>query len=325
MTDSAPRIDVLTVGHALVDVLATTTDQFLADNGVIKGAMQLIDDPRAVELYSRMGPASETSGGSAANTAAGVVACGGTSAYVGTIANDELGEVFAHDIRAAGVEYQTPPVDGSVQTGRSFILVTPDGERSMNTNIAVSAKVSAQHIDMSMLQRARITYIEGYLFDDSHPIEQWNAVMEVIRKAGNQFAITLSDPFCVERHRKLFLDLLDGHVDICFGNEEEVCSLFETTSLDEALSLLSSRCEVGAITRGAAGSVLVCGNSRVEIPAEPADVVDTTGAGDLYASGVLYGIARDWDLDKCGRMGSLAAAAIISRMGARPPAEIPFT
>lgn len=310
-------LDVLTIGHALVDIQTTADDEFLQTNDIIKGAMQLIEDRRAVELYGKMGPSTETSGGSAANTAAGVVSCGGSSAYIGTVADDELGEIFRHDIRSAGVQFDTPAVSGNVQTGRSFIIVTPDGERSMNTNIGVSEKVSTPHFDTALLKKAKVTYVEGYLFDDGHQIDTWSEMIDTVRRAGNQFAITLSDPFCVERHRKLFLSLLDGNVDICFGNEEEVCALFETDNVDVALDELAKRCEIGAVTRGARGSTLVCGRTRVDVPAVDVHVVDTTGAGDLYAAGVLYGVSKHWELDRCGRMGSAAAGAIISQMGAR--------
>lgn len=321
MTDE--RLDVLTIGHALVDVQTTADDAFLQTNSIIKGAMQLIEDRRAVELYGLMGPATETSGGSAANTAVGVVSCGGSAAYIGTVAEDELGEIFRHDIRSAGVQFDTPAVSGKVQTGRSFIIVTPDGERSMNTNIGVSEKVSKPHFDPALLRAARVTYVEGYLFDDGHQMDTWTETIDIVRRAGNHFAITLSDSFCVDRHRKLFLSLLDGSVDVCFGNEEEVCALFETDSVDVALEELAKRVEIGAVTRGARGSTLVCGRTRVDVPAVEVDVVDTTGAGDLYASGVLYGVAKGWDLDHCGRMGSAAAAAILGQMGARPMAPIP--
>lgn len=318
------RLDVLTIGHALVDVQTTADDTFLQQNGITKGAMNLIEDRRAAELYSKMGPSTETSGGSAANTAVGVVSCGGKAAYIGTVAADELGEIFRHDIRSAGVQYDTPPIAlAKTQTGRSFIIVTPDGERSMNTNIGVSEKVGKPHFDTGLLRRSKITYVEGYLFDDGHQMDTWSDLIDTVRRAGNQFSITLSDSFCVERHRKLFLDLLDGSVDVCFGNEEEVCSLFETQDVDVALDLLSKRVEIGAITRGAAGSTLVCGRTRVDVPAVAVNVVDTTGAGDLYASGVLYGVAKGWDLDRCGRMGAAAASSILTQMGARPLHPIP--
>lgn len=311
------QLDVLTIGHALVDIQTHADDAFLQENDIIKGAMQLIEDSRAIELYEKMGPATETSGGSAANTAAGVVSCGGTAAYIGTVAEDELGEIFAHDIRSSGVRFDTAPVSGKVQTGRSFIIVTPDGERSMNTNIGVSSRVGKSHFDIALLRQARVTYVEGYLFDDGHQMDTWSELIDTVRRAGNHFAISLSDSFCVERHRKLFLSLLDGNVDVCFGNEEEVCALFETQDVDVALDELARRCEIGAVTRGASGSTLVCGRTRVDIPATEVEVIDTTGAGDLYASGVLLGVAQGWDLDRCGRMGTAAAAGVISQMGAR--------
>jgi sugar/nucleoside kinase (ribokinase family) len=284
--------------------------------------MQLVDQDRAIALYGHMATGGECSGGSAANTAAGVVACGGTAAFIGTVAPDQLGEIFAHDIRAAGVSYQTPAVTSGSETGRSMILVTPDGERSMNTFIGVSSEITLEHIDRQWLEASAITYVEGYLFDDAHPLEAWLEVAATIHNAGRKFAITLSDPFCVDRHRALFLALLDGPVDICFGNEEEVRMLFEVEDLDAAMTELAKRCEVGAITRGAAGSVIVSGDQRIDIPAELTTVIDTTGAGDLYAAGVLMGLAHGWDLERCGRLGSRAASAIVSRMGARLMSEI---
>ena len=278
--------------------------------------MNLIDDERAAHLYKHMAPGNETSGGSAANTAVGVVACGGTSGFVGVVADDELGNIFAHDIRSVGVHYEVPAMTGE-QTGTSLILISPDGERTMNTNIAVSNHVAMSDLKKGLLESAAITYVEGYMFDDSHPFAGWSKAVDVIHAAGNRFSITLSDSFCVERNRELFLQLLDGSVDICFGNEEEVKALFEVDDLNVALNELEKRCAVAAVTMGARGSVIVADGKRIEIAAEEVSVVDTTGAGDLYASGVLTGLAHGWDLEKCGQTGSKAAAAIIGRMGAR--------
>lgn len=310
-------IDVLCVGHALVDVLAGVDDSFLVNEDLVKGSMALIDAERATHLYENMGPGREASGGSAANTATGVVACGGTAAFIGTVANDQLGEIFTHDIRAAGVEYRTAPLTDSPPTGRSMILITPDGERTMNTLLGAGAMVNASHLDAEMLSVARITYIEGYLLDNAHSASALRGVVDTLHRAGNELAFTLSDPFCVERHRDLFLELLDESVDIVIGNEQEACMLFETDNLETAIAEMQKRCRVVAVTRGAEGSILVEGDQRVDVEALPTNVVDTTGAGDFYASGVLTGLAHGLSLDECGRLGSKAAAAIVSQMGAR--------
>lgn len=316
-TRASQPIDVLTVGHAMVDVLAAADDGFLEAEGLAKGTMHLIDAGRATALYQHMGPAEETSGGSAANTATGVMACGGRAAFVGTVANDQLGEIFAHDIRAAGVHYPTGPLTDSEPTGRCMILVTPDGERTMNTFIGVSHQVSVGLLDDALLAGSRITYLEGYLLDDGADIDGWKVAADTIHRAGNRFSISLSDPFCVRRHRDGFLALLDGSVDICFGNAEEVTTLFETDDFELALKSLAERCAVAAVTLGAGGSVLVAGDERVEIEAAPVNLVDTTGAGDIYAAGVLTGLARGDSLRKSGELGSRAAGAVISQMGAR--------
>lgn len=315
-------VDVLAIGHAMVDVVAGVDDEFLHAEGLDKGAMHLVDADRAHSLYQRMGPGTETSGGSAANTAAGVAACGGSSAFAGTVASDQLGEIFAHDIRAAGVRYRTRPIDSKSGTGRCMVLVSPDGERTMNTYIGVGDLVSMATVDPSWLQAAAITYVEGYLLDDSHPPGTWIEAVREIHAAGRRFSVTLSDPFCVERHREKFLELIETSVDICFGNEEELCALFEVSDLDAALEMGAKRCEVVAVTLGARGSVIAAEGRRVEIPAVSTNVVDTTGAGDLYAAGVLAGLARGWDIERSGRMGSRAASAVISRLGARVSSEI---
>ncbi len=322
-SDAAPvnvretPIDVLCVGHALVDVLTGVDDSFLEAEGLVKGSMALIDADRATHLYEKMGPGREASGGSAANTATGVVACGGTAAFIGTVADDQLGEIFTHDIRAAGVEYRTPPLSQSPPTGRSMILITPDGERTMNTLLGAGAMVAVEHLDPEMMRAASITYVEGYLLDNAHSATALREAVSTLHNAGNKLAFTLSDPFCVERHRDLFLRLIEESVDICIGNEQEACMLFQTDDLDVAVTELTKRCEVVAITRGGEGSVLARGDERVEVQAVRTNVVDTTGAGDFYASGVLTGLAHGSSLEECGALGSKAAAAIVSQMGAR--------
>jgi len=317
-----PRLDVLTIGHALLDVLAGADDGFLVQQGLVKGSMSLIDAERAQVLYDLMGPGTEASGGSAANTATGVVACGGTAAFIGTVADDQLGEIFVHDMSAAGVLYRTPVMAPPPATGRSLVLVTPEGERTMNTYLGAASSVSLEHLDEELLQGAAITYVEGYMLDTKNPAEALQRTVELVRGAGGRVSLTLSDLYCVERHRDLFMDLLDGSVDICFGNEEEACALFGVTDLNRAVEELAKRCEVVAITRGSKGSLLVADGGRVDVDAEPVNVIDTTGAGDLYAAGVLTGLARGWQLEECGRMGSRAAAAAVSQMGARLSRDI---
>ncbi len=309
-------IDVLTVGNALVDVQARAEDSFINAEGLVKGSMQLIDDDRSRDLYQNMGPASESSGGSAANTATGVVVCGGTAAFIGTVAYDQLGEIFTHDIRAAGVSYKTPPVAGAV-TGRSLILVTPDGERTMNTSIGAASRVAIGKIDEKLLRAARVTYIEGFLLDVTPSVTDWQRCADIIHDAGNLYALTLADSFCVQRHRDLFMELLDGPVDVCFGNEDELKMLYESSDLDECLERISKQCKYVAITRGARGSVVCCDGEWMKIAAEQVEVVDTTGAGDLYAAGFLFGLAQGWDVALSGHLATHAAGAVVSQMGAR--------
>jgi sugar/nucleoside kinase (ribokinase family) len=320
-THPSSDVDVLGIGHAIVDVLAGASDEFLAAEGLARGTMHLIDRERADHLYARMGPGSEMSGGCAANTVAGVVACDGTGAFVGTVADDELGEIFSHDIRAADVRYRAVPISGGEGTARCLALISPDGERTMSTYLGAASYVSIEHIDPQWIEGAAITYFEGYLLDNLHSVDSWRKVIEIAHRAGRKTAFTLSDPYCVERHREAFLSYLDGSIDICFGNEEEVCSLFEVTDLDAAIDMLTVRCPIVAVTRGSKGSVLASGDERVVVNAEPVNVVDTTGAGDLYAAGVLAGLAKGWDLGRSGRLGSRTAGAIVSRMGARLAGE----
>lgn len=312
---SEKSVDVLAIGHALVDVLAYADESFLEAEGLVKGSMQLITDERARYLYNRMGPATEASGGSAANTATGVVACGGSAEFVGTVAFDQLGEIFAHDIKAAGVRFRVPPVP-TATTGRSLILVTPDGERTMNTLIGAAENVSLAKIDRQTLETASITFAEGYLFDSQFSLEDWREIASAVHSGGGKLAVTLSDTFCVERHREMFLALLDESIDICLGNEHEFKKLFEASTTDECLEMLAKRCS-GAVTLGAEGSIVVSGTERVHIPVQPVDVVDATGAGDLYAAGFLAGIAQGKSPEQCGQLATKAAAAVLSQMGAR--------
>jgi sugar/nucleoside kinase (ribokinase family) len=311
--------DIVAIGNALVDVIAHCDDAFLAAHGRTKGSMALVDTPTVERLYAAMGPGIEISGGSAANTAVGVASFGGRSGFIGKTAADQLGEVFRHDIRAAGVTFNTPAASGGEPTGRSLILVTPDGQRTMNTFLGVSPHLGNGEVDADLIRSARILYLEGYLFDRPDAKAAFREAAAIAAKAGRQVALTLSDPFCVDRHRAEFLALVRNSVDILFANEAEVTSLYETASFDEAARRAQADTKLAALTRSEKGSVILGGGKAIAIPAAPVDaVVDTTGAGDLYAAGFLYGIARALPLETAGRLGSLAAAEVISHVGARP-------
>ena len=313
------ELDVLAVGSAIVDVLATARDEELAARGLVKGTMALIDAERADSLYEAMGPAIEVSGGSAANTAAGVASFGGAAAFIGKVRDDQLGQVFTHDIRALGVEFPTAPATAGPATARCLVMVTPDAQRTMSTYLGAATALGPDDIDPGVVARARYSYLEGYLWDPPEAIDALRRAVALAHDAGRTVAMSLSDPFCVDRHRKAFLDFIAADVDVLFANEVEIISLFEAGSLDEALELLPGHCDVAAVTRGALGSVVVGPDSVIEAPAEPVEhVVDTTGAGDLYAAGFLYGLVSGADLAECARLGGVAAAEVISHLGARP-------
>jgi sugar/nucleoside kinase (ribokinase family) len=313
------ELDVVGIGNALVDVLTHAEEGFLARQSLVKGTMQLVDEPRARELYDAMGPGVEMSGGSAANTVVGVASFGGQAHYVGKVRDDQLGEVFGHDLRATGVGYDTPRATEGPPTGRCLILVTPDAQRTMSTFLGASVGLGPGDIDKGLIARGKILYLEGYLFDPPEAQEAFRAAAAMAHGAGRKVSLTLSDPFCVGRHRKAFLDLVEHHVDILFANEAEICALYEVGDFDAALARVRGHCEIAALTRSAKGSVLVGGGRVHTVAAHPVEaVVDTTGAGDLYAAGVLYGLSRGLDLPTCGRLGSLAAAEVITHVGARP-------
>ena len=312
-------LDVVGIGNAMVDVLTHAEEGFLARQGLVKGTMHLVDEPRARELYDAMGPGVEMSGGSAANTAVGVASFGGRAHYVGKVRNDQLGEVFGHDLRATGVGYDTPRAADGPPTGRCLILVTPDAQRTMSTFLGASVRLGPRDIDRGLISRGKILYLEGYLFDPPEAQEAFRAAAAIAHGAGRKVSLTLSDPFCVGRHRKAFLDLVEHHVDILFANEAEICALYEVEDFDAAMTRVRGHCEIAALTRSAKGSVLVSdGRVHTVAPYPVEAVVDTTGAGDLYAAGVLYGLSQGLDLPTCGRLGSLAAAEVISHVGARP-------
>jgi sugar/nucleoside kinase (ribokinase family) len=285
--------------------------------------MNLIDEERAETLYGEMGPGREVSGGSAGNTAAGIASLGGKCGFIGKVRDDELGKVFSHDMRSAGVEFTTSHLVAGPATARSLILVTPDAQRTMNTFLGACVELGPDDIDEDMVSRARVTYMEGYLWDPPLAKDAFRHAIQVAHAAGRKTALTLSDSFCVDRYRKEFMQLLDGEIDILFANEDELKSLYQVDDFDDALQRVQGHCEISALTRSEKGSVIVRGNEVHVIDAAPVGrVVDTTGAGDLFASGFLYGLARDYDLKTCGMIASLAASEIISHFGARPETSL---
>jgi sugar/nucleoside kinase (ribokinase family) len=315
--------DVIGVGNAIVDVLSPTEDDFLSQHGLDKGMMTLIDSDQAASLYDAMGPGIEVSGGSAANTLAGIASLGGKGAYLGKVRNDTLGGVFNHDIKAIGVDYRTPPATEGATTARCLIFVTPDAQRTMQTYLGISVELGPDDIDEGAIRDSQITYLEGYLFDPPAAKQAFIKAAEIAHAAGRKVALTLSDPFCVDRHRAEFMDLISGHVDIVFANEDETKSLFEVDDFDAALQQMRGHCDIAALTRSEKGSVIVAGDEVHVVDAAPVDkVVDTTGAGDLFAAGFLYGLTRDRSLTECGRIGGLAAAEIIGHYGARPEVSL---
>jgi sugar/nucleoside kinase (ribokinase family) len=318
------KFDVCGVGNALVDVISPATDAFLAEHDISKGAMTLIFDEPAVEtLYAKMAPGRETSGGSAANTLAGIASLGGRAAYIGKVADDQLGGVFRHDLNAGGVSYDTGPRSGGPSTGRCLINVTPDGQRSMSTFLGCSPLLTADDLDEVKIASAGIVFLEGYLFDAPEAKAAFVKASQIAHAAGRKVALTLSDLFCVDRHKQAFRDLVAGHIDILFANEAEIIALYDAPDFDRALAAARNDCEFVALTRSELGSVLARGGDVVSVPADPIDkVIDTTGAGDLYAAGVLFGVATGRDLKTCGLLGSLAAGEIISHYGARPEADL---
>lgn len=312
--------DVLCIGNAIVDIIAECDDAFLVENGIIKGAMNLVDAERSALLYSHMGPAVEASGGSAGNTAAGIASLGGRAAYFGKVSNDKLGEIFRHDIRAHGVAFDTQPLPGTPPTATSMIFVTPDGERSMNTYLGACVELGPEDVEADKAAGARVTYFEGYLWDPPRAKEAIRLTAQHAHKAGREVSMTLSDPFCVDRYRDEFLDLMrSGTVDIVFANESELKSLYQTSSFEAGLELIRKDCKLAAVTRSEKGSVVVSSDETAVVSAiEIEKLVDTTGAGDLYAAGFLFGYTSGRSLVDCGRLGSLAAGICIQQIGPRP-------
>jgi sugar/nucleoside kinase (ribokinase family) len=310
---------VIGIGNALVDVLSHEDEVFLERHGLVKGTMHLVDEARARQLYEAMGPGIEVSGGSAANTIVGVASFGGHAHYVGKVRNDQLGEVFSHDLRSVGVRYTTPMATSGPSTGRCLIVVTADAQRTMNTYLGASTQLGPADVDGRLVVRGRILYLEGYLFDPPAAQEAFRVAADIAHGAGRKVALTLSDPFCVDRHRAAFVELVQGHVDVLFANEMEICALYQVNDFDAAVARVREHCDIAALTRSERGSVIVAGDEVHVVDVHPVDtVVDTTGAGDLYAAGFLFGLSRGMDLATCGRLGALAAAEVISHVGARP-------
>jgi sugar/nucleoside kinase (ribokinase family) len=311
-------IDVVGIGNAIVDVIAHADEAFLEKEALVKGTMALIDAERAEALYRIMGPAIEASGGSTANTMAGIASLGGNGAFIGKVRDDLLGQVFHHDLTAQGVRFDTPAATEGPATARCLILVTPDGQRTMNTFLGACAELGPDDIDPEIVGMAQVTYLEGYLFDPPLAQKAFRNAAAIAHGAGKKVALSLSDPFCVDRHRSAFHDLVAGHVDILFANEAEICSLYETDDFAAAAAAVRGRVAIAALTRSADGSVVFANGEEHRVKAAPvARVVDSTGAGDLYAAGFLYGLTRGLPLPICGAIGSLCAAEIIAHVGAQ--------
>jgi sugar/nucleoside kinase (ribokinase family) len=312
------RFDVTAIGNAIVDVLAKADDALLVEHNLPKGGMSLIDAAMAERLYAVMGPGVEASGGSAANTVAAIAALGGRAAYIGKVAEDQLGDVFTHDIRAVGVTYDTPRLKGGLPTARSLIFVTPDAQRTMQTFLGATSQLGPEDVNMGHITSSRVLYLEGYLWDQPRAKQAMRDAALKAKEAGVKVSLTLSDAFCVARFRDEFRDLVEHHVDILFANESEILSLYQVQSFDDALQHVRGHTEIAALTRSEKGSVIVNGGEVHVIDAlKGVKVVDTTGAGDAYAGGFLYAYTQGRDLGTCGRLGNALAAAVISKMGPR--------
>lgn len=321
---SETKFDVLTVGNAIVDIIARADDDFLGREDITKAAMNLIDAERAEHLYSVMGPAIETSGGSAGNTAAGLASLGGNAAYLGKVSDDHLGGVFTHDIRAIGVHFDTQPLNGEPPTARSMIFVTPDGERTMNTYLGACVELGPEDVDADVVAASKVTYFEGYLWDPENAKEAIREASRLAHASGRQVAMTLSDSFCVDRFRDEFLELMrSGSVDIVFANEAELKSLYQTSDLTTAINAVRDDCTLTALTLGEKGSMVITRERSLEIDAYPIEnLIDTTGAGDLYAAGFLYGLTHEKSFADCARLGGLAAGEVIQHIGPRPQVDL---
>jgi sugar/nucleoside kinase (ribokinase family) len=323
MIMTTARYDVVALGNAIVDIIGRCDDAFLAKHGAPKGHMRLVDAETVTSLYSAMGPAIEISGGSAANTMVGLASFGGKAAFIGKVAGDEFGRIFRHDISASGVHFNSASVDGRAPTSRSLILVTPDGERTMNTFLGISTELDNGEVDPEVIRSSAIVYLEGYLFDRPEAKAAFRDALALAKASGGKVSLTLSDGFCVDRHRAEFLNLIKSGIDILFANESEITSLYETSSFDAAAARAANDVPLAVLTRSAKGSTIFNKGTATSVPAHRVDrVVDTTGAGDLYAAGFLYGYSRGASMETCGRLGGLAAAEIISHIGARPETKL---
>ena len=318
-----PTLDVVGIGNAIVDVIAHAEDSFLTEHSLNKGSMTLIDAERAEALYGAMGAGVEVSGGSAANSMVGMAMMGGAAGYIGKVSGDALGDVFHHDMASAGVSFESAPSVTGTSTARCLIFVTEDAQRTMNTYLGACVELGPEDIDEAFIASAQVTYMEGYLWDPPGAKEAFRKAQGIAKANGRRVSLSLSDPFCVERHREELRDLVENHVDILFANQDEILSLYEVSEFDDALQRITQHCEIVALTRSEKGSV-VAGRGEVHIvdAAPVAQVTDTTGAGDLYAAGFLYGFTHDFDLARCGRLGALAAGEIISHFGAKPEMDV---
>jgi len=315
--------DVVGIGNAIVDIISRCDEGFLTKHDLDKGFMRLIDADEAGRLYEAMGPAIERSGGSVANSIAGLASFGAKCGFIGRVAADQFGGIFRHDIRSLGIAYTTEPGQDGTPTARCLVLVTPDGERTMNTFLGASVDFTPADIDADMISAAKIVYLEGYLFDKEAAKAAFREASELAKAAGAKVALSLSDPFCVDRHRDDFLRLVKEDADIVFANEKEITTLYEMNTFEEAADEALQDCELAVLTRSEVGSVIVGEGETTEVPPDPvAKVVDATGAGDLYASGFLFGLTRGLPLEACGRLGSLAASEVISHIGARPEVNL---
>ncbi|MFA7276400.1 MAG: adenosine kinase [Pseudobdellovibrionaceae bacterium] len=316
------RYGVTAIGNAIVDILAPASDELVnsqAAFGMHRGAMNLIDAPRAAEIYAMMGAATEVSGGSAANTMAGFASFGGKGAFIGKVADDQMGRIFRHDMQAGGVTFRTPPAQNHLPTAQCLILVTPDSQRTMNTFLGISTKLAPADVDEDLISSSRVTYLEGYLFDEIDAKAAYRKASELVKKHDRRIALTLSDTFCVQRHHADFLNLVDHHVDILFANEAELLELTGLKEIDYAVSAIRDKCPISVVTRGKNGSYIVTKDTTYKIDAiPPQQLIDTTGAGDAYAAGFLFGLTEGLPLPECGRLGSLAASEVISHLGPRP-------
>jgi sugar/nucleoside kinase (ribokinase family) len=317
------QYDLVGIGNALVDIVTQSDDAFLAKHGLAKGGMMLIDPDRAAHLYSELAAAKESSGGSCGNTMAGFVSLGGAGAYIGKVRNDQFGDVFRHDMNAIGVSFTTPAVDLGPGTGLCLVMVTPDAQRTMCTFLGAAADLTVADIEADVVKAAQVTYLEGYLFDPPAAQQAFVAAAELAHSADRKVAMTLSDSFCVERHRDAFRAMVEDHVDVLFANETEILTLYEVDKFDDALQAVRGHCEVACLTRSEKGSVVLSGVDVHVIDAEPVDsVLDTTGAGDLFAAGFLYGYTHGRSLAESARIGSVASAEVIGHYGARPETDL---